>query len=269
MNDLIATARTFLFVPGNRPDRFAKAAASVADVMILDLEDAVASGDKDEARDHVRAWLAEGHQAVVRINAPGTPWHDDDIDAAGGPAHAIMVPKAEDRTQLDAISRRVSGGIIPLIETALGIVQAAAICAAPSVVRPAFGSIDLAAQLGVDHQSHEALHHARSSVVLAAAATGRAAPIDGVTTAIDDEARLRTDLDHAIRLGFTGKLCVHPRQLNAANQRLTPSHQRVEWAHAVIDAAAGGAVTVHNGHMIDRPVVLRAQAILAAAKQTH
>lgn len=267
MNDPIATARTFLFVPGHRPDRFTKAAACGADVVILDLEDAVGPGHKEEAREHVRSWLDEGHQAVVRINAPGTPWYDDDIDTVGGRAYAVMVPKADERAQLDAVSRRLPAetGIIPLIETAVGIVQAVAVCSAPSVVRPAFGSVDLAVQLGVDHRSHEALRHARSAVVLAAAAAGCGAPIDGVTTAIDDETALRADLEHAVTLGFTGKLCVHPRQIDAVNHGFTPSDREIEWARGVIDAVADGSVAVRDGQMIDRPVVLRARAILARA----
>jgi citrate lyase subunit beta/citryl-CoA lyase len=267
MNDSLATARTFLFVPGHRPDRFAKAAASGADAVILDLEDAVGPERKESAREHVRAWLDDGHQAVVRINAPGTPWHDDDLAALARLARAVMLPKAEDVAQLDAVSRRLPTGtsVIPLIETAIGIVQAVAVCGRPSVVRPAFGSVDLAAQLGVDHQSGEALRQARSTVVLAAAAAGCGAPIDGVTTAFDDDNVLRADLGHAITLGLTGKLCLHPRQVAIANQAFAPSDREIEWAHQVIDLAGDGSVAVSNGQMIDRPVVLRARAILARA----
>lgn len=170
-------SRSFLFVPGDRPDRFAKAAASGADVVVLDLEDAVAPGRKEQAREHVRHWLSGGNRAVVRINAAGTPWHDDDV-AAVGAAVAVMVPKAEEPLDLGVPT-------IPLIETAAGVLNAVAICAGKCVLRPALGSVDLAAQLGVDHRSHEALRHARSDLVLAAAAAGCGAPIDGVTTALD------------------------------------------------------------------------------------
>ncbi|MFJ1768190.1 HpcH/HpaI aldolase/citrate lyase family protein [Amycolatopsis sp. NPDC088138] len=260
---MIAAARSFLFVPGHRPDRFAKAAASGADVVVLDLEDAVGADRKDEAREHVRSWLAEGHEAVVRVNAAGEPWHDEDVAAVGGLATAIMLPKAEDPGPVAAL-----GDVIPLLETAAGIERASAICRAPSVIRPAFGSVDLAAQLGVDHRSHEALLHARSAVVLAAAASGCAAPIDGVTTAIDDEAVLRADLAHAVTLGFTAKLCVHPRQIAVVNAGLTPSAEDVEWARRVVAAGADGSVAVHNGQMIDRPVLLRARALLARAGES-
>ncbi|GAA1977081.1 CoA ester lyase [Amycolatopsis minnesotensis] len=266
MTESILTARTFLFVPGHRPDRFAKAAASGADAVLLDLEDAVAPDRKEAARENVRTWLAEGNEAVVRVNAVGTPWHDDDVAAVAGRARAVMLPKAESHGQIEELAHRVPAGtgIVPLLETAIGIVQAVAVCGGPAVVRPAFGSVDLAAQIGVDHRSAEALRHARSALVLAATATGRGAPIDGVTTALDDDA-LRTDLDHAVTLGFTGKLCIHPDQVRPANAALTPSDREIGWARRVLEVAVDGSVTVADGQMIDRPVVLRARAILARA----
>lgn len=266
----IAAARTFLFVPGDRPDRFAKAAASGADAVVLDLEDAVAAQGKHEAREHVRAWLARGNQAVVRINATGTPWHAGDIAMLAGQRGAIpavMVPKAEEPEHLAGLARALpeGTGIIPLVETAVGILRAAHVCRSPGVIRPAFGSVDLAAQLGVDHSNYSAFQYARSALVLAAAAGGCAAPIDGVTTALADDQRLRADLELAVCLGLTGKLCIHPGQVAAANECLSPSDADIRWARQVTSAAGGGAVTVHDGQLIDRPVVLRAQAILARA----
>lgn len=246
--------RSFLFVPGDRPDRFAKAAASGADVVVLDLEDAVAPAHKDTAREHVRTWLSAGNRAVVRINAAGTSWHDDDLAAVGGAA-AVMVPKAEEPLDPGVPT-------IPLIETAAGVLNAVAVCAAKSVLRPAFGSVDLAARLGVDHRSHEALRHARSALVLAAAAAGCGAPIDGVTTALDSPGILRADLEHAVTLGFTAKLCVHPRQVEAVNRVFTPSPEELERARGIVAAAEKGAVTAHDGELVDRPVLLRARALL-------
>lgn len=260
----LATARTFLFTPGDRPDRFAKAAASGADVVVLDLEDAVAPERKTEARQHIREWLRDGHPALVRINASGTRWHDDDLAMVAETAAAVMVPKAEDPAGLAVLARRVPS-IVPLVETAAGILAAPAVCAAPSVVRPAFGSVDLGAQLGVDHRSHDALRHARSALVLAAAAAGCAAPIDGVTTALDDLAVLRADTEHAVALGFTAKLCVHPRQLEVVHEAFAPSEEDLTWARRVVAAAGDGAAVAHGGELIDRPVLLRAQAILARA----
>lgn len=265
--EALATARTFLFVPGDRPDRFAKAAASGADAVILDLEDAVGPDGKPAARDRVREWLEAGHRAVVRVNAPGTRWFDDDLAMAAGRAKALLVPKADDPAALEFVARELPSGtgIIPLIETAAGVVRATAVCAAPSVIRPAFGNVDLSAQLGVDHTRAEALAHARSALVLAAAAAGCAAPIDGVTTAIRDEAALRADVEHAAALGFTAKLCVHPGQVAAVNDGFAPSAGEIAWARRVLESASDGSVTVHDGQMIDRPVLLRARSILARA----
>jgi len=266
------TARTFLFVPGDRPERFDKAVAAGADMVILDLEDAVAPERKDQARAQVRAWLADGNRAVVRINGVGTPWHVQDIAMLAdcpGPLAAVMIPKAESSEQLAALAAAlpVGTGLIPLIETAAGVLEARAVCAAPGVLRPAFGSVDLAAQLGIDHRPHAAFQHARSVLVLAAAAAGCAAPVDGVTTDITDEASLRTDLEHAVVLGFTGKLCIHPRQVALANRYLSPSATELEWARRVVAAGHDGSARAVDGQMIDRPVVLRAQAMLARTSQ--
>jgi citrate lyase subunit beta/citryl-CoA lyase len=267
LRDLLATARTLLFVPGNRPDRFDKAAASGADLVVLDLEDAVGPADKYSARDNVRAWLDAGHDAVVRINAAGTPWHGADVTTLADQPRAIMLPKAERPSDISALINRLSGGatVIPLIETALGVLDAHQICSAPAVVRPAFGNIDLAAQLGVDHSSHQALFTARSSLVLAAASAGCAPPIDGVTTATDDADAVAHDTRHARTLGFTGKLCIHPRQIAAVHAAFAPTEEELTWARNILDAAADGSVVAHHGHMIDRPVVLRAHQIIVRA----
>jgi citrate lyase subunit beta/citryl-CoA lyase len=257
---VIEDARSFLFVPGDRPDRFPKAVASGADVVILDLEDAVTPAAKDAARAHVVAWLADGHPAVVRINAAGTPWHADDVAAvaAVGGAAAVMVPKAERPADLDGLP-----AVLPLVETARGIAAAAQVCAVSTVVRPVFGSIDLAADLGVDPSSRTALLHARSALVIAAAAAGCAPPVDGVTTALSDEDAVRADTRHAVELGFTGKLCVHPRQVPVVHAAFRPSDEEIAWARSVL--AAGGGVTAVDGQMVDRPVLLRAERLLKRA----
>ncbi|MCG8915666.1 CoA ester lyase [Actinokineospora sp. PR83] len=257
----IATARTLLFVPGTRPERFAKAAASGADAVVLDLEDAVAAEDKAAARADVVAWLERGNAAVVRVNAAGTPWHDDDVRAVAGPASAVMVAKAERPDDLAAIGAPV----LPLIETATGVLDARALCAVPGVVRVALGHIDLAAELGVAPDSREALLLSRSVLVVASAASGRAGPVDGVTTAFGDHDALRSDLAHALGLGFTGKLCIHPGQIAPAHAAMAPGADEVEWARGVLAAGASGSVAVYNGQMVDRPVLLRANGILRRA----
>lgn len=265
--DRLLTARTLLFVPGHRPDRFDKARTSGADAVVLDLEDAVAPDRKGEAREHVRAWLSVGGHAVVRINGTASPWFEDDMRALAGLAGAVMLPKTESTADLDRLPAGLP--VLPLIETAAGVIHAPEICAAPAVVRPAFGSVDLAAELGVDHACHEALRHARSALVLAAAAAGCGAPIDGVTTRFDEENALAGDTAHATTLGFTGKLCIHPRQVPVAHRHLAPSKDQLAWARTVLADVTDASVVARDGQMIDRPVLLRAQALLdrAAAAQ--
>ncbi len=257
---MIAAARTFLFVPGDRPDRFAKAAASGADVVVLDLEDAVAGPAKPAAREHVVSWLAAGGTAVVRVNGVGTPWHADDVAAVRERAVAVMLPKAERVADLDGLP-----AVLPLIETPRGIAAAQVLCGVSTVVRPVFGSIDLAAALGVDPASRTALLHARSALVLAAAAAGCAPPVDGVTAALDDPGAVRDDTAHAVELGFTGKLCVHPRQVPVVHEALRPSEAELAWARSVLAAGSSGEAVAVGGQLVDRPVLLRAERLLGRA----
>ncbi|MFD7292407.1 HpcH/HpaI aldolase/citrate lyase family protein [Streptomyces sp. NPDC059897] len=263
--DVIAAARTLLFVPGDRPDRYAKAHASGADLVIIDLEDAVAPAGKDEARTHVAAWLAAGHRPVVRINAPGTPWAEADLAVAAEHGCPVMVPKSADPAALSELAARTAGRcpLIALIETARGVLRAHEVAEAASVVRLAFGNVDLAADLGVAHDDHLALTHARSQVVLASAAVGLCPPLDGVTTAVRDTDALTADVTHGRRLGFAGKLCVHPAQLAPVAAGFAPSESELAWARSVL--AAGDAVTTVDGQMVDKPVLDRARRLLAQA----
>lgn len=263
LHDRVATARSLLFVPGHRPDRFDKAANSGADLAVIDLEDAVAPEDKDRAREHAADWLAHGNRAVVRINAPGTPWAEADLRAAADHGCPVMVPKAEVPAVLADLASRTAGrcALLVLIETALGVERAHEVCAVPGVVRAAFGNVDLAGQLGIAHDDHLALATARSRVVLGSAAAGIAPPVDGVTTAVRDSAALADDIAHARRLGFGGKLCVHPAQLPPVTEGFAPSADESEWARTVLDA--GDAVTTVGGRMVDKPVLDRARRLLA------
>ncbi|MFF4767367.1 HpcH/HpaI aldolase/citrate lyase family protein [Streptomyces sp. NPDC001255] len=259
--ELLSSARTFLFVPGDRPDRFGKAADSGADVVIVDLEDAVAPGNKDKARRDAAAWFAAGAHAVLRINGRGTPWHDEDLRLLTTYGCPVMEPKAEG----PGLAERLGGGVplLPLIETAWGVERALEVCRAPGVVRAAFGSVDLATELGVRHEDTLALAHARSRLVLACAAAGIAAPIDGVTTALDDPEALERDIRHGKRLGYSGKLCVHPRQLPAVAAGFAPTREERDWARAVL--TAGESATAVDGMMVDRPVRERARRLLGAS----
>lgn len=265
--------RSVLFVPGSRPDRFDKALAAGASAVVIDLEDAVSPADKDAARAAVRGWLDSASQPVVlRINAQDSPWFEADLALCGLPGvSAVMLPKAEQVQALAAVqragARQSKPALLPLIESAAGFAALAQIAAAPGVVCLAFGSIDLQVDLGMRDALEDELLHYRSQIVLASRLAGIAAPIDGVSTAIDDAPRLREDVLRARRLGFAGKLCIHPRQVAAVNQGFAPSADELAWAHRVLAAAgaSGGAAVAVDGKMVDKPVLLRAEAILREA----
>jgi citrate lyase subunit beta/citryl-CoA lyase len=261
--------RSWLFVPGDRPDRFAKAARAGADATILDLEDAVSDAAKTRARAAVAAWLSPEHPAYVRINPPGTEAHDEDLAAVLRPGLAgLVVPKAEDPDATRALALRLPAAatLVPLVETALGVWNARPLAATPRVERLAFGSVDLQLDAGIDADD-DALLYARSRLVLASRVARVSAPVDGVTTAIGDPGRLVADVDRARRLGFAGKLCVHPDQVPAVNDRFAPTPGELTWARRVVSAApaTGHGARRVDGEMVDRPVLARATAILARA----
>ncbi|GII55958.1 citryl-CoA lyase [Planotetraspora thailandica] len=249
-------ARSWLFTPGDRQDRFAKAAASGADVGILDLEDAVAPEHKPAARAAVAEALIR-HRAYVRINGADTPWHDDDLAAiADRPGLlGVMVPKAETPNALDAIA----GPVVALVETAAGLENASLIAAHPNVVRLAFGNVDFGLDIGA---ADEEFVYARSRLVVVSRAQGIAVPIDGVTTDLDDPAQAAADARRARRLGFGGKLCLHPRQIAPVNQAFTPTAAELAWARRVVEKADERGVIRVDGQMIDKPRLELARRLL-------
>jgi len=259
--------RSLLFVPGSRPERFAKAVAAGASRVIVDLEDAVGPHDKDAARDAVRAWLSPQQPVVLRINAADTSWFADDLAlCAHAGVSAVMLPKAEQPLVAEVV-RAGARSVIALMESAAAFATLGLLASAPGVERLAFGSIDFQGDLGMRDATEDDLLAFRSALVLASRAAGIGAPIDGVTAALDDEARLREDVMRARRLGFCGKLCIHPRQVAVVNALFAPTADELAWARRVLDAtrnAGGNAVSV-DGRMVDRPVVLRAEAILREA----
>jgi citrate lyase subunit beta/citryl-CoA lyase len=262
----LATARTVLFVPGDRPERFDKAAASGADLVVVDLEDAVAPDAKDAARESATGWLA-ANPGGVRINAADSIWFDADVAAVSQQPCVVMVPKSASPEALEDLSRRLAPGsvVLALVETAAGVAAAVALAAAPGVARLAFGSYDLAAELGVSPDDRDAMAWSRGALVIASAAAGLPAPFDGVTGDVTDDATLRDDVSVAARLGLTGKLCVHPRQVRLVHETLAPAEEELAWAREIVSAAAGGGVTVVGGRMVDKPVVDRARRLLASA----
>ncbi|MEW6124336.1 MAG: CoA ester lyase [Pseudomonadota bacterium] len=252
-----------LFVPANRPERFEKAAAAAPDAVILDLEDAVAPDAKDAARDALRTDFTT-LPVLVRSNAAGTPWHAADLAAVARlkPA-ALLLPKAEAPETLDAVAAGIGPGIpvVALVESALGLARARALAAHPAVARLAFGSVDFCADLGCAH-IREGLLAARSELVLASRLAGIAAPIDGVTTRIDDAGEATDDARYARALGFGGKLAIHPRQIAPIRDGFRPSEADIAWAERVLASGEGAAAV--DGAMVDEPVRIRARAILAA-----
>jgi len=268
--------RSYLFVPGNRAERFDKALASGADMVVLDLEDAVVPQDKADARAAVERYVGAADEAlrlrlVVRINDAATPWFDEDLAMlAAARAHGVMLPKSETP---DAVARvrRVCPGIevLALIESARGVLNAEALATAEGVSRLVFGTLDFALDLDLVDDPGAGpvgLDAAASRLAWASRAADLPAPVAGVTPDIDDAARLRADFARARAHGFGAKLCIHPKQVAWVHQLLAPTEAEIDWARRVVAAAGGstGAVRI-DGRMVDKPVLQHAQRLLARA----
>lgn len=259
-----------LFCPGDRPERYDKAVAA-ADMVILDLEDAVGAERKNRARAHVAEALdrLDHELVVVRVNAPGTPWHADDL-AALAPYRdvAVMVPMAESGAAVEAVPHPV----VALCETARGILAAPGIAAASNCIGVMWGSEDLVADLrGRSGRAPgggylPAVEEARTRVLYAARAAD-VVPIDTVLVHIDDLDTLATDSSVAAASGYAAKACVHPTQVAVVRLAFRPSADEVRHAEAVLAAArAETGVFAFEGRMIDAPVLAHARAVLRQAR---
>jgi citrate lyase subunit beta/citryl-CoA lyase len=261
---------TYLFVPGNRPERFAKALASGADRVILDLEDAVAPNDKAGARAAIAEWMANPaaprERILIRINDVTSAWHADDLALVYVVQVAcVMLPKCESAHQVAALRAYLApeASVLALIETARGMVALQEIAAAPGVLRLAFGALDYMVDLDLPAGS-PALDFAAAQIAIASRAAGLASPVAGVTPELD-AVRVAADMAQARALGFGAKMCIHPAQVAAVRAALAPSAEEIAWAQRVLQAwhaSTGGALQL-DGKMIDRPVVLKAERILA------
>ena len=268
----IATARSFLFVPGNRPERFSKALASGADAVVLDLEDSVPLRAKTEAREALRqAWpqlQAAACAVVVRINHPETEWGMQDMAALQGlPSLAgLMVPKCESAATLAQVAQTFAGvPSLPIIESAAGYLALRQIAQAPQLARLVVGHIDFLADTGLQaSQDQRELDPLRFEVAMCTRLAGLAPAVDGVTVSVDDEALIRLDTERALRFGFGAKLCIHPRQVPVVHATLAPTPMQVEWAQRVLVAMqnSNGSAVQLDGKMVDLPVVLQAQRLL-------
>ncbi|WP_428390999.1 HpcH/HpaI aldolase/citrate lyase family protein [Lichenicoccus sp.] len=256
---------TPLFVPANRLDLLPKAVASGADAIIVDCEDSIPPVGKEKARLALRNVELAGCPVIVRINGIETPWFGEDVEAVERlEVTGVLLPKAEPSQDLYDLRTRLPERIrlLLLIETARGIASARKLGDAPGVCRLAFGSVDYAADLGCDHEA-EALAAARAEIVLASRLAGLAAPLDGVTLAIKDPVEVTRDAERARRLGFGGKLCVHPAQIEPVRAAFAPRPAEVAQAERILAADKAGATAV-AGIMVDEPVRRRARAILTA-----
>jgi citrate lyase subunit beta/citryl-CoA lyase len=273
-NDAVpATPRAALFVPATAHDRHARAFESGADAVILDLEDGVAPAMKDAGRAGLRDALAhrvEGCLAIVRVNAPATEAGAADLEEiAGLDVDAVMIPKADPESV--AAAAAAGAPIVALVETAAGVLAAERTAKDPAVALLMLGPIDLAAELGC-HESPDGdeLLLARSQLLLASAAAGLPAPLDGPCLRARDAGALELELARARRLGFGGKACIHPAQVEATRRAFAPSAEEIAWARRVLAGFEDGlereqGVSLVDGQMVDRPVLVRARRILATA----
>ena len=276
----IQPRRNLLFVPGTRPDRFAKALAAGPDMVTIDLEDAVIPPQKDAARELALPLFdgaADGIERVVRINGVRTPFGLKDLLAIvehPTPPDAVMLPKVESADEVrivDALLQRAARpvGLHVIIESNAGLAQARAIAGACGTIRSLlFGAVDMAAELG-SAMDFEALLYARSRVVHAAASHGLDA-IDVPYLDLEDEAGLREECRRVQALGCTGKAAIHPKQLAPINAAFTPGPERIDYARKVIAAfeAAPDGLVVVDGKLIEIPVLRTARRTLAVAAAT-
>ncbi len=331
----LSRARSLLFVPGNDERKLAKALASPADAVVCDLEDAVAPGDKEEARETVArvlagadaAGMAAGASAtgrgpakedgstaatgtaphpgwgvvppptppsvaaesapdrddfaptcaparLVRVNAPGTPWFEDDLAlAAALPLDGVVLPKASPEA-IAALDSLGAGGapVVAIVETARGVREAFEIASSKRVLALLLGAVDLAADAGLEPRA-DALEilYARSKIALDSAAAGLRGPFDAVHLELTDLAGLEEQCRLARSLGFRGKACIHPAQIDTVNRVFAPDDAEVAWAREVVQAferQEHGVLAV-GGVMVDRPVVERARQILEAAERSE
>jgi citrate lyase subunit beta/citryl-CoA lyase len=255
-----------LFVPADRPERYAKASAA-ADVAILDLEDAVSPERKSYARDAVATALHSSTAYWIRVNALDT--EDGEADVAllecNPSPDAVLVAKAASPTELRQLRTRLPGTrIYALIETIAGIVNLEAVAMAPGLCGLAFGAYDLCAELGARVTS-EVVAPWRAQIVLAARRFGLDA-IDTPYVNLSDSDGLAEDARRSVDFGFSGKLAIHPRQVSVIRAAFLPSADEIARAQAIVAQYAGGVAAV-DGSMIDAPVLASAQQLLARARK--
>ncbi|MBI3226177.1 MAG: CoA ester lyase [Mycolicibacterium cosmeticum] len=257
-------ARSWLLVNGAQYDRFAPAARSRADVVILDIEDAVAPKDKDSARANVVRWLAEGNTDWVRINGFGTPWWADDLEMLSGTAvGGVMLAMVESVDHVTETARRLPDvPIVALVETARGLERITEIAAAKGTFRLAFGIGDFRRDTGFG-DNPATLAYARSRFTIAAKAAQLPSAIDGPT--VGSSARKLSEATAvSAEFGMTGKICLTPEQCATVNEGLSPSQEEISWAREFFAEFQRDGGEIRNGS--DLPRIARADKILDLAK---
>ena len=267
---------SLLFCPADRPDRYQKA-ADRADVVILDLEDAVAPGDKAAAREAIVATSLDPSSTIVRVNPVDSGEFEADLAALASTEYrCVMLAKTESATQLE----RIDTDVLALIETPLGVVNAEQIAATPNCVGMMWGAEDLTAAMGGNASRwpaqgeimgvyRDAPRYARARVAMAAAAFGRFA-VDAVHLDIADHEGLRAEADDAVALGYAATACIHPGQVPVIREAYSPTAEEVARAERIVAAAREEAgVFQLDGRMVDAPVIALAESVLRRARATR
>lgn len=278
----ITRLRSLLFAPAVRADFILRLPERGADAVVIDCEDATPAGAKGEARANIRSIvpriLGGTMQVFVRVNAVASKWFEADIaEGLIEGLSGVVVPKIESTDQLDRVgdALRRAGypqfGVLAGIETARGVADARALLAHPSIVAAYFGAEDFIADMGgVRTRSGDEVAFARSSMALAARLAGIIA-VDQIVADFRDDERFREEAASARAMGYRGKLCIHPRQVELANTAFIPSSEEIEHALRLLAAydeasAAGVAAIDFEGQMVDEPLAAQARRILALAK---
>lgn len=268
--------RTVLFVPGSRPERFEKALGAGADAVIIDLEDAVEQDRKAEARQHIRDFAERRPDVsfLLRINDATTTWFRDDLalcEQLDGVC-AVVLPKAESAAQISVVAG-IGKTVLPIIESARGVLALSELAGAKGVDRLSFGSLDLMLELGTTADTaaaHVLLEHVRCQILLHSAAHALAQPLDGVYPDFSDLSGLQAHAQHMREMGFAGMLCIHPAQIAPIHSAFAPTAAEQDWARRVVDIAekTGSSAFQLDGKMVDVPVIERARRILAQGQGT-
>ncbi|WP_415972288.1 HpcH/HpaI aldolase/citrate lyase family protein [Rhodococcus sp. 077-4] len=261
----------WLFCPADRPDRYEKAAAR-ADVVILDLEDAVGAADKAGARESVTTTPLDPARTIVRINAHGTEDQAADLEMLKQTEYTtVMLPKCESAEQVAALAPL---NVVALIESPLGAMTVFDALAATNAIGVMWGAEDLVAAMGGNSSRHpggqyrDVAQHVRSQALLAAKARGLFA-LDSVFLDIEDLDGVRAEAEDAVAIGFDGKVAIHPSHIPIVRQAYAPTDEEIDWATAVLDAVAHNrGVFTFRGRMIDAPVLAHARRIIARRPQS-